>query len=194
MSNEEAVEQIRARIKEMEVERRGKPNAMRYRSGLPAWGTFVSGPGPGETKTGSDTTFGFPLPCLWYSVRGEVKTTPQSVTLTNEHIVGGLVIAGEPSARVRNFHALPMLPIWPRLLGNIVFWSLVWWLVPTVLIAWRRQRRSRRGLCQGCGYDLAGIAVGEDERTVCPECGAAWRLDKEPGSQSPALAETRSVP
>ncbi|VAX42787.1 hypothetical protein MNBD_PLANCTO03-960, partial [hydrothermal vent metagenome] len=134
---------------------------------------------------------GFPLPCLWYSVRGEVKTTPQSVTLVNEHIVGGLVIAGEPSARVRDFHALPLLPIWPRVLGNIAFWSLIWWLVPTALIAWRRRRRSRRGLCQGCGYDLVGIAVGEDKQTTCPECGAAWKLSEDPAPQSPALEETR---
>ncbi len=31
--------------------------------------------------------------------------------------------------------------------------------------------------CPACNYDLAGLSPRDDGRTVCPECGAAWRLD-----------------
>jgi hypothetical protein len=46
-----------------------------------------------------------------------------------------------------------------------------------------RQCLGRR-LCPSCGYDLAGLEAGADGCTVCPECGAAWRL-----AQSPSGAE-----
>lgn len=32
------------------------------------------------------------------------------------------------------------------------------------------------GRCPSCTYSLAGCAVEADECTVCPECGAAWRI------------------
>ncbi len=32
--------------------------------------------------------------------------------------------------------------------------------------------------CASCGYDLSGLKAEEDGCTVCPECGAAWRLDE----------------
>lgn len=38
--------------------------------------------------------------------------------------------------------------------------------------------------CPSCGHDLAGLEPGEDGCTVCPECGAAWRLP----SEAPARA------
>lgn len=34
--------------------------------------------------------------------------------------------------------------------------------------------RSRR--CPVCGYDLDGLAAEGDGCTLCPECGAAWRV------------------
>jgi hypothetical protein len=55
------------------------------------------------------------------------------------------------------------------------------------LIAWRMERafirrqlpiemlRERR--CPSCGYHLTGVLPADDECTVCPECGAAWRCD-----------------
>jgi hypothetical protein len=33
------------------------------------------------------------------------------------------------------------------------------------------------GLCYACGYDLADLHPEADGCTVCPECGAAWRLN-----------------
>ena len=35
-----------------------------------------------------------------------------------------------------------------------------------------------RRICFGCGYRLDGLARENDACVVCPECGAAWRLDE----------------
>ncbi|MEQ9096519.1 MAG: hypothetical protein RIE32_09675 [Phycisphaerales bacterium] len=62
---------------------------------------------------------------------------------------------------------VPLLPIWPGLLGNAIFYAL-FVLMPVVL--WRGpklRRRARRGLCLACGYELG---EGVD---ACPECGLA---------------------
>ena len=34
----------------------------------------------------------------------------------------------------------------------------------------------RTRCCPGCGFDLVPSPVEADGCTVCPECGAAWRL------------------
>lgn len=34
----------------------------------------------------------------------------------------------------------------------------------------------RRGLCAQCGYPICGTTEETDGCTVCPECGAAWKL------------------
>jgi len=62
---------------------------------------------------------------------------------------------------------LPLRPMWPGwALGTVLYGGLAWlWFVaPRV---WLRAQRRRRGLCEGCGYELAGLAPG----SVCPECG-----------------------
>lgn len=37
--------------------------------------------------------------------------------------------------------------------------------------------RLSKGICGGCKYSLVGIAQDVNEGTVCPECGAAWKLN-----------------
>ena len=32
------------------------------------------------------------------------------------------------------------------------------------------------GICWSCGYDIRALVPEHDGCTVCPECGAAWRL------------------
>lgn len=49
--------------------------------------------------------------------------------------------------------------------------------VAKVLLRRHRVRtRLRVRLCASCCYALAGLKPGEDGCTLCPECGAAWRV------------------
>lgn len=60
---------------------------------------------------------------------------------------------------------LPIVPVWPGLIADILFWSVVWF-IPGVI--WRTlcaARRKRRGLCLVCGYSI-------EDLEVCPECGS----------------------
>ncbi|NRA59017.1 MAG: hypothetical protein HRU13_12970 [Phycisphaerales bacterium] len=61
--------------------------------------------------------------------------------------------------------SLSTRPVWPGLLGNALFYTLLV-LTPVVLRRWRTlRRRARRGLCLACAYEL-GEGIG-----ACPECG-----------------------
>jgi hypothetical protein len=44
-----------------------------------------------------------------------------------------------------------------------------------------------RGLCAACGYDLIGQEPEEDGCRVCPECGAAWRIEDEAAGTGPIV-------
>lgn len=64
--------------------------------------------------------------------------------------------------------ALPLRPLWPGFLINTFFYAILTFALvrgPRVL---RRARRRRRGRCERCGYDRAGLDAG----AACPECGA----------------------
>lgn len=69
----------------------------------------------------------------------------------------------------------------PITFGVLLVFILIW-----TLRAWRGLGNDPRRLidtligrnrCGSCGNDLAGLDVGEDGCTLCPECGAAWKLD-----------------
>jgi hypothetical protein len=57
-----------------------------------------------------------------------------------------------------------LLPYWMLLVG--VLGAPAIWSVNALTRRVRRRRRSRRGCCERCAYDLTGNASG-----VCPECG-----------------------
>ena len=56
-----------------------------------------------------------------------------------------------------------------------VFWGSI-----TAGLRWSKgiAEVKRRSLCPACHYDIAGCAAQADGCTVCPECGAAWRVGK----------------
>jgi hypothetical protein len=59
---------------------------------------------------------------------------------------------------------LPIEPIWPGFVGSTVLFCTVFascWYISGGARQWLRRRR---GLCEGCGYVMAGLAT-------CPECG-----------------------
>ncbi len=63
----------------------------------------------------------------------------------------------------------------------------VWWKGCCRLATrrWVKALRSAIPVCPSCGYELAGIPTASDGCTVCPECGAAWKIGTPPASQSP---------
>ncbi len=40
------------------------------------------------------------------------------------------------------------------------------------------------GHCASCGFALAGLVTEDDGCVVCPECGAAWRSQREPNADA----------
>lgn len=62
---------------------------------------------------------------------------------------------------------LPLTIVWTRMFIVICMrWQCAW------IVA--------NGRCGSCGYDLAKLPVAEDSCTICPECGAAWKLHRCP--------------
>jgi len=70
--------------------------------------------------------------------------------------------------------SLPIDPIWPGFAINTVFYAVILWLIFAAPLALRRRRRTKRGLCPKCAYDLRGTP----QATACPECGASERLSR----------------
>ena len=48
------------------------------------------------------------------------------------------------------------------------------------LIQQRALKFAAQGECPVCRYDLAGLTPESDGCTICPECGAAWRVESTP--------------
>ena len=118
------------------------------------------------------------LRCTWHE--------EQPFSLPNEPVDGGLSIrALEPDWMIERtmmmgspdmdyvhtdqHRALPLIPIWPGLLGSTLFYSLLW--LPVVFVAGglgvvRRRFRRAKNRCTQCGYSLHKL-----EADTCPECG-----------------------
>ncbi|MCL4743181.1 MAG: hypothetical protein KJZ54_13365 [Phycisphaerales bacterium] len=68
-------------------------------------------------------------------------------------------------------------------------------VIPVIMLAAQSERRAvardRASLaalppvCVACGQDLTGVPAHPDGCTVCPECGAAWRLHLPQGGPVP---------
>ena len=63
---------------------------------------------------------------------------------------------------------LPLYPIWPGFVVNLLFYAAFLWLLFTFQRSMRRVIRCKRGLCVKCAYDLRGV-----KHEACPECGHA---------------------
>ena len=62
-------------------------------------------------------------------------------------------------------------------------WFL-WWKGCCELASrrWVLALRDAVPVCASCGYDMRGLPSDPDGCTLCPECGAAWKLGKGPRS------------
>ena len=65
------------------------------------------------------------------------------------------------------YRLLPIQPVYPGLIGNILCYSLFAYLVLFGYLDLRYIFRHKRGLCVKCAYDLRGV-----DHEACPECGA----------------------
>ena len=54
--------------------------------------------------------------------------------------------------------------VWPGFAVNTVVYEVVLWLLSAALLALRRVRPVKRGLCQGCAYPVGASPA-------CSECG-----------------------
>ncbi len=104
---------------------------------------------------------GWPALALDSSLRGSSATNlATGVAVKRDYETQGLL---EYRFRSRDY-AIPVLPVWPGFLINTLFYAGACWLLLAAPGGVRRWRRTRRGQCPACGYDLSGVEV-------CPECG-----------------------
>ncbi len=74
--------------------------------------------------------------------------------------------------------ALPLRPILLGLVGNLIFWSSIWALLPYVPflpVILKKRRRLKRNQCVNCAYDLRGLSHEQ-----CPECGVQLKNSQVP--------------
>ncbi len=80
-------------------------------------------------------------------------------------VQGGLVVLPSPPRKSKSARILPTIPIWIGLIGNTLFYSVIWAALISTAITLHRWNGRRRGICLTCGYDVRA-APGR-----CPECG-----------------------
>jgi hypothetical protein len=132
-----------------------------------SWGSLRH-PDPLLPRIGSDTAFGWPMPCLWYQVTGELsRNGAGDLQVGGDQLHGGILLKGELSSRGRSFRALPFRPVPLGLAADALAVAVLFWLLLFGRPRLRAHLRRRRGLCPSCGYDVRGAAG------TCPECGAA---------------------
>lgn len=126
----------------------------------PEFGSVADGASPAPDEIGSDTAYGLPLRCLWFTARADY----QGGTLFNDRLMGGYLVKGAPSARGRDYRALPARPIWSGILLNSLLYAALIWLIGRGAARARRRARLRRGRCPWCAYPMGSAPL-------CAECG-----------------------
>ena len=135
----------------------------------------------------------------WHGIFGPHREARMSETLARAGWYRGLTPPDfVPLYGPRGAHRLPIVPIAGGFAGNTILYASALWIVfgaPLTLHGIiRRYRRSNRGLCINCGYDLHGASGGGGGR-VCPECGASGRSRRAMlgGQMPPILKESASA-
>ena len=120
----------------------------------------------GPVITVEEEVVGWPVPSVWRACMG--KTGPG---LMYRYFGSAAMVLNETQAVDRR--SMKVMPLQPAGIGfviSVTFWAAVWF-GPVIAVAWGRgYRRTMRGQCVHCGYDLRGNASG-----VCPECGQRVR-------------------
>lgn len=109
---------------------------------------------------------GFPIKCLSYHY-----WTRYDDMVESDHFDARFALLRQPPRPtlkpfLERDTALPLRPLWPGFAINTIFYGVVLWLLFVAPFKLRKWRRTRRGLCAACAYDLRG-----DFESGCSECG-----------------------
>ncbi len=114
---------------------------------------------------------GWPLACLrWWTEHGDTHDN-QYWNVERGAFRPWSTRSGLSIGRIDVEKMLPIRPLWPQFIANVLIWALALAGVVSGFV-WmvhgrRVKRRRRRGWCLACGYNLAGLAPHQ----ACPECG-----------------------
>ena len=124
----------------------------------------------GDAWTQQEVRVGFPLRSLRRVEVVNEPAVPADDALHLSLVQAGLPLPAWLIIDPTKDRRLPLLPLWPGLVGNTLFYALLWLLGFAHLRLVICNRRFRRGLCPACRYDL-----GFNNAPGCPECG--WRRE-----------------
>jgi hypothetical protein len=116
-------------------------------------------------------------PWFFWGIAMFVPLTLGGVILSRAYMISRIAAvsrtSGLPPPDTRGFYAVPV--------AGVVFMGgqalAIFLLQPTFRRAAVR-RILRLRLCPACAYDLGAAPTADDGCSVCPECGAAWKLAK----------------
>ncbi|MCH8823743.1 MAG: hypothetical protein IH984_09580 [Planctomycetes bacterium] len=121
--------------------------------------------------------YGWPLRSGLSIVRKNVEESPGVRNRDNTFaIVTGIKVFEEPPGEPLPYKMLPIRPIIPGFVANMLLYAATLWLLLVAPWQLRRTIRRKRGLCIQCGYDLRGT-----DHIVCPECGTKLSPPFSPG-------------
>ena len=109
--------------------------------------------------------------------RGVLRPVPVSVAALLSYLLLGAYVVALFACIVYAMNpmtAVTVTPIAACTLVFVFFTGCVWSVYPFQSLV--RARRRRRWLCPSCRFPLCDMLQEADGCTVCPECGAAWRL------------------
>lgn len=116
---------------------------------------------------------GWPVRALWceWDYDATKVAVPGSAMPVLKPVSGGIPLkGGRAMGGVTIPRALPYRPMWRGLVMDVVVWGGMYFVIVSAVSGIRRWRRTRRGWCPECAYDLHGQAeVG------CSECG--WKRE-----------------
>lgn len=133
-------------------------------------------------RTCEVVSVGWPLPALqWTTSDADSTWKPASWgTMSLREAWRGGLPQSTPGLSTGDPRRVPLRPTRAGFVADVAFYSLVAWGSVEGARRTRLALRRKRGACEGCGYDLCGLAPG---RATCPECG---HNPPEGGGASPA--------
>ncbi len=115
----------------------------------------------------SHVAIGYPFASLklesLHEYAGTIKNGNVSLAYQTLHLVDPLNV---PLSFIGlNDFLMPVQPVPLGFIANTILYALLCWSALWTAGRWKHHRRTKRGLCTACAYDLTG------NLTTCPECG-----------------------